>query len=47
MDALSKRHSYVIESEEAMEECYVKDYTEAEAEEYLRVEQFIIISDKT
>lgn len=38
MDSLSKRHSNVIESEELMEEYYVKDYTEEEAEEYLRVE---------
>ncbi|KAL6437658.1 hypothetical protein ACFW04_004216 [Cataglyphis niger] len=36
MDSLSKRHNNVIESEELMEECYMKDYTEKEAEEYLR-----------
>lgn len=36
MDLLSKKHNS-IECEELMEKSYVKDYTEAEAEEYLRV----------
>jgi len=34
MDSLSKKHSI---QEELMEKSYVKDYTEAEVEEYLRV----------
>ncbi|KMQ97708.1 putative atp-dependent rna helicase spindle-e-like protein [Lasius niger] len=37
MDSLSKRHNYSIKSEELMEEeTYVKNYTEAEVEQYLR-----------
>lgn len=39
MDSLNKRHNYSIKSEELMEEeTYVKNYTEAEVEQYLRVE---------
>lgn len=38
MDSVSKKHNYSIESEELEEEeTYVKDYTEAEIEQYLRL----------
>lgn len=37
MDSLNKKDSYSTEFEELMEKSYVKDYTEAEAEEFLRV----------